>query len=155
MSEARIVGGTESDRKKLLELQDEYLVANGKFDWPGIEHIWSEEPHATFFNLNGHTYNGAAHWSRLWAFYGKNVKASYWTPFDVGGEIRGDMAVLWCHRHSQRNWTGSAKPPRDLLYQGQEFVSRSTMVFHKEKGQWRVLHAHFSVGDSGDRPGGV
>jgi hypothetical protein len=29
------------------------------------------------------------------------------------------------------------------------------MVFHKEKGAWRVMHAHFSVGDSGERPGGV
>jgi hypothetical protein len=29
------------------------------------------------------------------------------------------------------------------------------MVFHKENGQWRVIHAHFSVGDAGERPGGV
>jgi hypothetical protein len=66
------------------------------------------------------------------------------------------MAVIWCHRNSQRNWVGTtAAPPRDIHYQGQDFVSRSTMVFHKEAGQWRVVHAHFSVGDSGERPGGV
>jgi hypothetical protein len=66
------------------------------------------------------------------------------------------MAVLWCHRHSQRNWVGTGvAPPRDIHYQGQDFVSRSTMVFHKENGQWHVIHAHFSVGDSGERPGGV
>jgi ketosteroid isomerase-like protein len=29
------------------------------------------------------------------------------------------------------------------------------MVFRKEDGQWRVVHAHFSPGDSGPRPGGV
>ena len=151
-----IVGGTEAERKNLLDLHEQYLVANGKFDWPGIEPIWSEAPHATFFNLNGHTYNGARHWSRLWDFYGKNVKGSYWTPYDIGGEIMGDMAVVWCHRKCTREWTGTtAKPPRDLHYQNQEFMSRSTIVFHKEKGTWRVVHAHFSEGGVGDRPGGV
>jgi hypothetical protein len=29
------------------------------------------------------------------------------------------------------------------------------MVFHKEKGDWRVVHAHFSQAGSGERPGGV
>ena len=37
MPEAKIVGGSEADRKKLLQLHEEYLVANGEFDWPGIE----------------------------------------------------------------------------------------------------------------------
>jgi ketosteroid isomerase-like protein len=156
MTEAKITGGSEADRSKLLALHEEYLVANGKFDWPAIKPIWSEEPHATFFNLNGHTYNGAAHWSRLWDFYGKNVKGSYWTPYDIGGEVRGDMAVIWCHRKCRRNWVGTtAAPPRDLHYQGEEFMSRSTLVFHKEAGQWRVIHAHFSEGGVGERPGGV
>ena len=39
-----IVGGTEAERKNLLDLHEQYLVANGKFDWPGIEPIWSEAP---------------------------------------------------------------------------------------------------------------
>ena len=40
-------------------------------------------------------------------------------------------------------------------------MSRSTLVFHRENGAWRVLHAHFSEGDKGraarrrlTRPGG-
>lgn len=155
MDTAGIVGGSQSEREHLLELHEQYLVANGKFDWPGIEPIWSRAPHATFFNLNGHTYKGADHWRRLWAFYIQNVKGSYWTPFDIGGEIKGDMAVIWCQRRSQRNWVGAGAPPRDIHYQGQEFLSRSTIVFHREGGAWRVVHAHFSVGDSGERPGGV
>ena len=155
MTEVKIAGGTDADRKTLLDLHEAYLVANGKFDWPAIEPIWSTAPHATFFNLNGHTYNGAAHWSRLWAFYIQNVKGSYWTPYDIGGEIGADMAVIWCHRRSQRNWTGTGQPPRDIHYQGQEFMSRSTLVFHREAERWTVVHAHFSVGDSGARPGGI
>ena len=84
MTEAKIVGGSEADRQMLVQLHEEYLVANGKFDWPGIEHVWSAEPHATFFNLNGHTYQGAEHWKRLWAFYGKNVQSTL-----ALGEARG------------------------------------------------------------------
>ena len=30
MTEAKIVGGTDADRKTLLDLHEEYLVANGK-----------------------------------------------------------------------------------------------------------------------------
>ena len=155
MTEAKIVGGSEADRSKLLELHEEYLVANGKFDWPAIKHIWSEEPHATFFNLNGHTYKGRDHWIRLWKFYGQNVASTYWTPFDIGGVVTGDLGVVWCHRKTRRQWTGKEPPPKNINYDNTEFISRSTMVFRKEEGQWRVLHAHFSPADSGPRPGGV
>jgi hypothetical protein len=154
-SEAKLLGGSESDRKKLLQLHEEYLVANGKFDWDAIEPIWSARPEATFFNLNGHTYNGPEHWSRLWAFYKQNVKGSYWRPFDIGGMVTDQMAVIWCHRDCRREWVGQARPPREIHYQGERFISRSTLVFHKEGGDWRVVHAHFSPADSGPRPGGV
>ena len=36
-----------------------------------------------------------------------------------------------------------------------EFITRSTMVFRKEAGEWRVVHVHFSEASSGERPGGV
>ena len=69
MSDAKLVGGSEADRKQLLQLLDDYIEANEHFDWERLAPIWSELPEATFFNLNGHTYNGADHWRRLWAFY--------------------------------------------------------------------------------------
>jgi ketosteroid isomerase-like protein len=155
MSDAKLVGGSEADRKKLLQLLDDYIEANEHFDWQRLAPIWSEQPEATFFNLNGHTYNGGDHWRRLWAFYKENVKGSYWTPFDIGGVVTDDMAVIWCHRDTRRNWVGKDRPPRDIHYQGDKFVTRSTMVFHKEGRAWRVVHAHFSEADSGPRPGGI
>ncbi len=155
LSDAKLVGGSERDRTELLQLLEQYIVANGHFDWEAIKPIWSELPEATFFNLNGHTYNGSDHWLALWAFYKENVKGSYWTPFDIGGVITDAMAVIWCHRDTRRNWVGKASPPRDIHYQGDKFITRSTMVFHKEAGSWRVVHAHFSEADSGPRPGGV
>ncbi len=65
------------------------------------------------------------------------------------------MAVVWCHRRTKRKWTGAAPPPQDIHYGGEEFITRSTMVFRKEAGDWRVVHAHFSQASAGERPGGV
>ena len=155
LRDAKLVGGSASDRAKLLQLLHEYIVANGHFDWDGIEPMWSTLPEATFFNLNGHTYKGRDHWLRLWEFYGKNVQSSHWTPFDLGGVVSGDMAVIWCRRETRRQWGGKDHPPRDIHYEGEKFITRSTMVFHREGGDWRVVHVHFSEADSGPRPGGI
>ena len=88
------------------------------------------------------------------AFYGQHVQSSYWTPFDIGGVVTDGLAVVWCHRHTRRQWAGT-EPPRDLNYTNTAFISRSSMVFRKEEGQWRVVHAHFSPADAGPRPGGI
>ena len=155
MSEARLVGGTAEDREAILTLHAQYLDVNTRFDWEHLQPLFSPAPEATFFNLNGHTYNGRDHWTRLWQFYGQHVQSSYWTPFDIGGVVTGDLAVVWCHRHTRRQWTGTEPPPRDLHYNNTAFISRSSMVFRKEEGQWRVVHAHFSPADAGPRPGGI
>ena len=55
---ARLVGGSEADRSRVLELVHEYLEANASFDWGQLQEIWSGAPEAVFFNLNGHTYKG-------------------------------------------------------------------------------------------------
>jgi ketosteroid isomerase-like protein len=155
MTEAKLTGGTAQDRAAVLALLERYIDVNARFDWENLQPIFSAEPDAVFFNLNGHTYNDREHWTRLWKFYGANVQSSYWTPYDIGGTVDGNLAVVWCHRKTRRQWTGSEPPPRDLHYDNSEFVSRSTMVFRKEGGQWRVVHAHFSPADAGPRPGGV
>lgn len=155
MSETAIVGGSDADRAAILKLHEDYLVANTSFDWPMLEPIWSAAAEATFFNLNGHTYNGREHWIRLWKYYGQNVQSSYWTPYDIGGVIGTDLATIWCHRETQRKWTGDTPPPQDIHYDQTKFMSRSTLVFRKEDGAWRVVHAHFSPGSSTERPGGV
>ncbi len=155
MDEAKLVGGNEADREEILRLHEKYIDVNTRFDWEGLTPIYSPSEEATYFNLNGHTYRGRDHWIRLWKFYVQNVASSYWTPFDIGGVVTGDLAVVWCHRKTRRKWTGKEPPPRDLNYDDSEFISRSTMVFRKEDGQWRVVHAHFSPADSGPRPGGV
>jgi len=153
MDETKLVGGTLADRHRLLERMSEYLDANARFDWEKLQDIWSRAPEAVFFNLNGHTYKGREHWTRLWQYYRDNVSSGYWTPFDIGGVVNGDLAVIWCERQTRSEWVGSDPMPSRPY--GKDFTSRSTMVFRKEDGDWRVVHVHFSPGSEAPRPGGV
>jgi SnoaL-like domain len=155
MSEQNLVGGSAADRTEILKLHEAYIDVNTRFDSENLQPLFSPSPEPTFFNLNGHTYRGREHWIRLWKFYVQQVQSSYWTPYDLGGVVTDDLAVVWCHRKTRRQWTGKEPPPRDIHYDNSEFVSRSTMAFRKEDGTWRVVHAHFSPADGGPRPGGV
>lgn len=156
MSETKLIGGTESDRKSVLEQQRAYLDANSKFDWEALrDKIWSDAPEATFFNLNGHTYNGRDHWIELWQYYKQHMATGEWVPYDIGGAIGSDVAVLWCHRKTKLRWIGSDPRPGDKRHEDKDFVSRSTMVFRKQNGGWRVVHVHFSEASSEQRPGGI
>jgi hypothetical protein len=107
----KLVGGSAEDRNEILRLHDAYLDVNARFDWENLQPLFSPAPEATYFNLNGHTYNGRAHLTKLWKFYGANVQSSYWAPYDIGGAVTGDLAVVWCHRKTRRQWTGKELPP--------------------------------------------
>jgi ketosteroid isomerase-like protein len=155
MTDAMFVGGTDADRKSVLEQHRAYLEANSIFDVDRLQHIWSGAPEASFFNLNGHTYEGRDHWIRLWNYYKKHMQTGDWIPFDIHGFFSGDIAVVWCHRKTKLEWTGSDPRPDNNRHKDKEFTSRSTMVFHREDGQWRVVHTHFSEGSSDPRPGGI
>jgi len=155
MNEAQLTGGTASDRARILELHHAYVDANTGYDWQKLQPIFSAAEDATFFNLNGFTYRGLDHWTRLWKYYVTQVSSTYWTPYDIGGTVGSDVAVVWCHRRTRRSWVGTDRPVKDFNYDDKEFLSRSTIIFRREEGDWRVVHAHFSKGEEGPRPGGV
>ena len=147
-------GGSEADRRRVLELQQAYLEANATFDWVALDKIWSHRSDSVFFNMNGHTYVGLAHWTELWKYYRERIDTGLWVPYDMKVVIRGDMAVATCHRRTQRKWKGSEaeRPPEHV---DKSFVSRSTMVMVREDGDWKTIHVHFSEASPGARPGGI
>ena len=153
---AKIVfdGGSEADRARVLELQQTYLDANASFDWPALQKIWSHDPSSVFFNMNGHTYVGLPYWTALWKYYRERIETGQWEPYDIKVIIRGDMAVVTCHRRTRRRWKGPAseRPPEHV---DKSFISRSTMVMTKDDGDWKTVHVHFSEASPGARPGGV
>ena len=148
-------GGSEADRRRVLELQQAYLDANATFDWVALQKIWSRSPSSVFFNMNGHTYVGLEHWTALWKYYSERIDTGLWEPFDQKIVIRGDMALATCHRRTRRRWKGTeAERPPDQADKP-AFVSRSTMVMVREGGDWKTVHVHFSEANAGPRPGGV
>ncbi len=154
-----LTGGTATDRSAILEQFRAYLVANADMDWQGLQAIWSGAPEATFFNLHGHTYQGREQWTRLWQYYKPRVANGMWEPFDLGGMVTGDMAVVWCHRRTGYKWVGEG-PLDEGRRPERSSISRSTMVFRKEVGaqgtkDWRVVHVHFSTASEDPRPGGI
>jgi len=155
MSEIEWLGGADSDRKEITEQHRTYLKANAAFDWEALKGVWSGAEQATFFNMNGHTYNGRDHWIRLWQWYKNHLKTGEWHPYDMRGCISGDLATVWCHRKTRLNWVGSEPKPNRKHMDDKDFTSRSTMVFRREDGKWRVVHVHFSEASVEPRPGGI
>jgi ketosteroid isomerase-like protein len=148
-------GGSDADRAAVLEALHAYLRANATFDWKALAGIWSHDAKSVFFNMNGHTYVGLPHWTRLWQYYHDRLETGLWEPYDINVLIRGDMALVTCHRKTRRRWKGaeSERLPNDV--DKPAYVSRSTMVMLKESGGWRTVHVHFSEANAGPRPGGI
>jgi ketosteroid isomerase-like protein len=152
----QFIGGSAADRKAVIDQHRAYLEANAVFDFDRLEgKIWSPAPEASFFNLNGHTYTGRDHWVRLWKYYKQHMQTGTWIPYDIHCAISGDLAVVWCHRKTKLAWTGTDPRPDNNRHKDKEFTSRSTMTFHRENGEWRVVHTHFSEGSDDPRPGGI
>jgi ketosteroid isomerase-like protein len=148
-------GGSDADRTQVVEALHAYLHANSTFDWRKLARIWSHDPNNVFFNMNGHTYVGLEQWTRLWRYYSERVDTGLWEPYDISVMIRGDVALVTCHRRTQRRWKGREEERLAYDVDTSSFVSRSTMVMVKESGGWKTVHAHFSQAAAGPRPGNV
>lgn len=155
MLEIAWTGGTEADRKAVAEQHQAYLLANAELDWESLKSVFSDQPLATYFNMNGHVYEGRATWIRLWQYYITQQRIGYWQPFDMKGVMSGDLAVVWCLRTTKTDWFGSDEPMTDRP-NAKDFISRSTMTFMREAEGWRCVHVHFSESAIGEpRPGGI
>lgn len=150
----RYDGGSETDRARILAAHQAYLDANAAFDDKALRPIWSADPTNVFFNMNGHTYVGLEHWSRLWRYYSQNLETGQWEPFDMKVIVRGDMAVVTCHRRTKTRWKG-APGERPVWHVDKSFISRSTMVLLRQDGHWKTVHVHFSEARDTPRPGNV
>ena len=68
--------------------------------------------------------------------------------------VRGDMAVVTCHRKTTSRWRPETGKP-DVGHVDKSFISRSTMVLVRQHGEWKTVHVHFSEGRDTPRPGNV
>jgi len=144
-------GGTEADRNALMKLYYQYWLANDVFDGSELRKIWSADPESVFFNTNGHAYYGIDDWLKIWDHYRARMRLA--KPGGTGAikiTISGDMALI-TDDHVGRfwNWIEEKNRPAFLI---QRPYCRVTMVNMREKGEWKTIHVHFSMGRDGPRP---
>jgi len=109
---------------------------------------------ATIRPTSSSTYVGLEHWTRLWQYYSQNLETGQWEPFDIKVIVRGDMAVVTCHRRTKTRWKG-APDERPVWHVDKSFTSRSTMALLKESADWKTVHVHFSEARDTPRPGNI
>lgn len=142
----------DSDRDKVLALHHAYLAANKAVDPQMLRGVWDEDPGNVFFNLNGHTYTGLEHWSRLWDYFSTRLEQIVpYVSFDQRVRVVGDVAWITASRFGETRWIGSEPAPRP---DGPVF-SRSTEVLVRGHDGWQVVHTHFSRGSLLPRPGDI
>lgn len=141
-----------SDRQDVMAAHDGYLRANTDIDPIALRDVWDSDPSNVWFNLSGHTYQGLAHWSMLWDYYRTRIKSARpWSAINPDVHVVGDAAWVTCLRESEMVWVGEGPAPM-RMGPGQ---SRSTMLFVRQGGSWKAVHAHFSTASEAPRPGGI
>jgi ketosteroid isomerase-like protein len=142
----------DTDRDQVLAQHRAYLNANEKVDPQLLNGVWDEDPGNVYFNLNGHTYTGLAHWSRLWDYFSTRLEQIVpYTSYEQRVQIEGDIAWITALRFGETRWVGSEPPPRP----DGAVVSRSTEVLVRGAQGWQVVHTHFSRGSLAPRPGDI
>jgi len=143
-------GGTETDRRQVLELHHRFLAANDALDGEALRRVWSDDPGCLFFNSNGHTYAGLEDWLAIWDHYRTRIRALRpYKPGSVRIVIRGDMALIAADRIA-RYFDWITTDPVPSLFEW-PYV-RHTQVCVREAGAWKIIHAHFSMASPGPRP---
>ncbi|GAW49161.1 MULTISPECIES: YybH family protein [unclassified Nocardioides] len=146
-------GGSEQDQQELLAQFQQFWIANDALDIPALKELWRDRDDYVYFNSNGHTYTGFQDWLGIWRYYGPRFKAISQVQLgNVKVMIRGDMAVLTDDQIKIHR--GSAGDEEEIL--GRKLtgrpVMRATMVYTRENDGWKVVHAHFSPNEPGERP---
>jgi hypothetical protein len=146
----RFDGGSEADRRELLELYWRFRIANDHLDSDALRPIWSENRDSVFFNTNGHAYYGADDFLKVWDHYRPRVR--FKSPGGNGvirAFIRGDLALLTDdHMGRDKEWIGDNAQPQ---FNDNPYV-RVTLGCLRQNGSWKVIHAHWSPGRRGLRP---
>jgi len=89
---------------------------------------------------------------KLWDYYSTRIRSVQpWKAVDIDVGSRGDAGWVTSTRQSEMEWIGEGPPPMKFG-KGQ---SRSTMIFMRQNGVWKAVHAHFSLVNEAPRPGGI
>lgn len=128
---------TNPDVQKIEHLIASYAMSVDRAGLALAQQIWSNAPEVSFIHPLGEEHGRAQVEEDVYRhLMGDTFSERKLTPKDVPIHVYGDAA--W----SEFNWDFVAKVRKD----GSPFHSqgRETQVYHKEHGQWRLVHVHYS-----------
>jgi ketosteroid isomerase-like protein len=132
---ARDENGEARSIEHLIQL---YAQSVDAADTALAEQIWSDSPEVTFIHPLGEEHGRAQVEEDVYRrLMGEMFSQRKLTPSDVSVHVYGDAA--W----SEFRWDFTAVNKRD----GKPVHTRGreTQVYHKEHGQWRLVHVHYSA----------
>ena len=124
----------QSDELRELMVRFYEAVNNGDFSF--VERYVSRQEGAVFVGTDP---------SEWWEGFGAFVEAMRTQEEAMGdGGLQIVPSQLQAYREGSVGWVIDRESFR--LPDGTEIPSRNTAVFHKEDGEWKLVHAHASIG---------
>jgi uncharacterized protein (TIGR02246 family) len=128
---------TEASAKAIRDLIATYATAVDRADAKLARQLFSNGPEVTFIHPRGEEHGRAQIEANVFEnLMGSTFSERKLTPNDIAVHVYGDTA--W----SEFNWDFVARVRKD----GSAFHSRGreTQIYHRQDGQWKILHVHYS-----------
>jgi len=142
-----VAADTQTDTEAISTLIATYATAVDLADTKLADQLFSDAPEVTFIHPLGEERGREQIEVHVFgSLMGVTFSERKLTPKDIAIHVYGDTA--W----SEFNWDFVAKVRKDgapLHSQGRE-----TQVYHRENGQWRIVHVHYSGVPVAGRPSG-
>ncbi|HXN23189.1 MAG TPA: nuclear transport factor 2 family protein [Candidatus Dormibacteraeota bacterium] len=129
---------THADTQAIQNLIAAYATSIDRADTTSADRLFSNAPEVTFIHPRGEEHGRDQIEANVYQnLMGATFSERKLTPKDIAVHVYGDTA--W----SEFNWDFVAKVRKD----GSPFQSqgRETQIYHRENGQWRIVHVHYSV----------
>ena len=126
-----------ADEQRIRQVIATYAHSINTADVALAEQVWSSAPEVTFIHPLGEEHGLAEIETDVYRnLMGTTFSQRKLTPKEIKVQVYGDMA--W----AEFQWDFVATVRTD----GSAFQSqgRETQVYHKENGQWRIVHVHYS-----------
>jgi ketosteroid isomerase-like protein len=134
---ARAAAGVSPDEQAIQHLIAAYATSIDKADTEMADQIWSNAPEVSFIHPRGEEHGRAQIEADVYRnLMGATFSERKLTPKEIAVHVYGETA--W----SEFQWDFVAKVRKD----GSAFHSqgRESQVYHKENGQWHIVHVHYS-----------
>jgi ketosteroid isomerase-like protein len=132
-----VAAEANAEDQTLKHLIATYAISIDKADVQMADQIFSNAPEVTFIHPRGEEHGRAQIEADLYQnLMGNTFSERKLTPKDIAVHVYGNTA--W----SEFQWDFVAKVRKD----GSAFHSqgRETQIYHKQDGQWRIVHVHYS-----------